>query len=176
MTEDLVWYAAYGSNLWPERFRYYLEGGTAPGSTTASAGARNPAPPLQTERSSCTNERFYAGESKKWHGGGVAFLATEPGDHETLLRLYLITTEQFEDVFAQENGLDAPIALDLDALADVGQLDVVDGWYGRLIDLGTHTDGRRIITFTAADPPPRNPPHANYLAMIERGEASLAQA
>ena len=108
MADDLVWYAAYGSNLWPERFACYLTGGTAPGSTTASPGARNPAPARATEASKCDHERFYAGESRRWHGGGVAFLATDPGDHNTPLRLYLITTEQFEDVFAQENGLDAP--------------------------------------------------------------------
>ena len=170
-----VWYAAYGSNLWPERFRCYLEGGTAPGSTTSSPGARNPAPPQKTERSSCAHERFYAGESKRWHGGGVAFLASEPGNHETILRLYLITEEQFEDVFAQENGLDSPISLDLATLANAGHLDATDRWYGRLIDLGTHADGHQIVTFTAADPPPRNPPHASYRATITRGEASLDQ-
>lgn len=175
MAEDLVWYAAYGSNLWPERFMLYLTGGLAPGSTVPSIGARDATPPRATERASTTHERFFAGEAQRWHGGGVAFLATEPGDHDTLLRLYLLTTEQFEDVFMQENGLTEPIPIEFDAAAAAGQVDLTDRWYGRLLHLGTHADGRDIFTFTAASPPPRNPPHESYQAMISNGEASLTQ-
>jgi len=178
MDSTLVWYAAYGSNLWPERFRYYLEGGTAPGSTTPSPGARDATPARATEAGTCSHERFFAGEASRWHGGGVAFLATEPGDHQTLLRLYLLTLEQFEDVYAQENrrtpSVEAPAAVDVDAVVAAGHLDLLDGWYGRLLHLGTHADGHEILTFTAESPPPRNPPHDSYLQMINNGEASLA--
>jgi len=170
---DLVWYAAYGSNLWPERFMVYLNGGTAPGSTVASPGARDTTPPRATERSSTNYERFFAGVAKRWHGGGVAFLGTQPGAHDTLLRLYLVTAEQFEDVFMQENGLSEPIPIDFAAAAASGHADLATGWYGRLLHLGTHDDGHGIFTFTSANPPPRNPPHESYLATIRNGEASL---
>ncbi len=174
MTEHLIWYAAYGSNLWPERFMLYLTGGLAPGSTTPSVGARDATPPRATERATTTHERFFAGESTRWHGGGVAFLATEPSDCETLLRLYLLSAEQFEDVFMQENGLTEPMPIDFEAAAVARQVDLTSRWYGRLLHLGTHGDGRDIFTFTASTPPPRNPPHASYRTMITNGEASLA--
>jgi len=174
MAQDRVWYAAYGSNLSADRFRAYLEGGTAPGSARIHRGARNPSAPLDERRHVCTHRRFYAGESRNWSGGGVAFLSSAAAEEKTPLRLYLLTWGQFEDVFAQENGAETR-SLDHDDLIGAGHLDVGTGWYPRILQLGEGPDGLAICTITCVEPPQPvdvNPSEA-YKATIDAGEKEL---
>ncbi len=192
---DLVWYAAYGSNLLAARFAVYLAGGPVPHRPTPSvqAGARDPSPPRADRRVELPHELVFAGASPGWGGGGVAFLDPRPQGPEaepTLGRRWLITAEQFEDVFRQENGMavpgsdahpgsgpggraevgDGPL-FDLDELAPGRHLDVADRWYGRVLRLADGDDGRPVATFTTADPghPPPAAAHPSYLRTVGLG-------
>ncbi|MEM8924735.1 MAG: hypothetical protein AAGD35_14625 [Actinomycetota bacterium] len=191
---ELVWYAAYGSNLLWDRFRTYLEGGPVPHrpTPTIQAGARDPSPPRGDGRWTFEHELFFAGSSPGWGGGGVAFLHPEPPRPEpprpgplqpgspppahqdaaaTLGRRWLVTAEQFEDVFRQENGITVPGSdahpgsgpghridagdgplFDLDTVEPGGFIDAGPRWYGRVLHLGHGPDGNPVATFTGPDP------------------------
>lgn len=192
----LVWYAAYGSNLWSARFLTYLTGGPVPLSPAGRVqdGARDPAPPQADTPSHLPGRLVFGRSSSGWGGGGIAFLdpapapapapaaadpgpgratAAERGD-QVLGRLWLITAEQFADVASQENGHPLPPeAADPSAVAPGGHLDVGPGWYGRLLHLGDGPDGHPILTFTCPDANPaalpRRAPHPAYREVIARG-------
>ncbi|MEZ5411257.1 MAG: hypothetical protein R2761_24725 [Acidimicrobiales bacterium] len=195
--DGLVWYAAYGSNLWSARFLTYLAGGPVPLSPTArvQAGARDPSPPRDDRPARLPGRVLFGRSSAGWGGGGVAFLDPEPepepgpapgAEPETgaapapgaecpvLGRLWLITADQFADVASQENGHPvAPEAAHPSAVAPGRHLDVGPGWYGRLLHLGDGPDGHPILTFTCPDPRPsalpRRPAHPAYREVVARG-------
>jgi len=98
--EQRVWYAAYGSNLALGRFRCYLSGGRPLGGAREYAGCRDPRPPERMLSLHVEGGLVFAGQSGVW-GGGMAFYdATAPG--WAACRAYLLTTDQFVDVVAQE--------------------------------------------------------------------------
>lgn len=164
-----VWYAAFGSNLSNDRFAVYLNGGVAPGSFGASPGARDSSPPAGVQTRFSKHQLMFGGEAQRWSGGGVAFLNCEPGDHHTALRLHDITSEQFDDVVQQENGMDMPVPVDFEHAGRTGFIDVFDSQYGRVLHLGQHEDGKHIFTITSADPPQENAPHPTYIRTIANG-------
>ena len=145
---ELVWYAAYGSNTDAERLACYLEGGTPPGGTSRNAGARDPSPPRDVRPFVLDLPLRFAGAARGWQGGGVAFVETEPvPGTRTLARAWLLTTEQVDDVFAQEGD-----------------------WYDLLLPCG-ELEGRPVVTITGSrrpEPDP-NPPSAAYLSVVVRG-------
>lgn len=182
----LVWYAAYGSNLWSARFLTYLTGGPVPLSPTGrvQAGARDPSPPRAHEPVRLPGRILFGRSSSGWGEGGVAFLdpmAPDPvpgdkaggdGGDQVLGRLWLITVDQFADVASQENGHPLPAgAADPAALEPGGHVDAGPGWYGRLLHMGAGPDGHPILTFTCPDPAavPRRAAHATYREVIARG-------
>lgn len=169
----LVWYAAYGSNCAPDRFRAYLEGGTAPGARVGHTGARDPRPPRATGPVVFDRQVVFAGESRRW-GGGFAFLSHRSVRAGALGRRYLITHEQFDDVLAQENRR-APSAARVDDLT-VGEITPTGGGaYAAVLALEP-IDGIPVVTFTAPDPPEQRepaPPSAAYIATILRGLTSV---
>lgn len=154
MADRHVWYAAFGSNLSAERFGVYLSGGPIPFSTTGRVqqGARNPTAPTADRPFTLERSLLFTGASPQWGGGGTAVIDT---DHNpitpTSARIYRITLEQFEDVFAQENRLDTPIALDIGALL-AGPVDLTDRRYGR-VELLDEIDGEPVMTFTSPQRP-----------------------
>ncbi|MDH3754845.1 MAG: histone deacetylase [Acidimicrobiia bacterium] len=163
-----VWYVAYGSNLWSRRLACYLAGGTAPGSTRANRGARDPKPPKDHVAFDITGRVVFAQRSSTWvddtaAGSGVAFVDVEARG-VTPARAWRVTAEQFDDVFAQENGGTADGA----ARAHSG------GWYGRVIRLDD-IDGLGAYTFTCTDVSALevNRPAPAYLVAIARGYAEL---
>lgn len=169
----LVWYAAYGSNLWSARFLTYLTGGPVPLSPAGrvQAGARDPSPPRADTPARLPGRLLFGRSSSGWGGGGIAFLDAGAGE-EVLGRLWLITADQFTDVASQENGHPVPPeASDPAAVAPGGHLDVGPGWYGRLFHLGAGPDGHPILTFTCPDAAavPRRAPHPTYREVIARG-------
>ncbi len=228
-TQPLVWYAAYGSNLWWPRFRTYLEGGPVPYRPVPrdQAGARDPSPPAADRAWWLPHDLFFAGASPGWGGGAVAFLdpspttgsipKPEPGadadpgapvttggdvdevpDSGTLARIWLITAEQFEDVFRQENGLRVPGStlapgsgpdrsvepeperwdrtgggplFDLARIPAGSHLDAGPQWYGRVLHLGPGPDGHPVATFTGPDPGRhrRGPAHPSYARTVALG-------
>jgi hypothetical protein len=121
----LVWYAAYGSNLDADRFACYLRGGTPRGSTVANPGARDPSPPRERRALFLPGRVYFARWAERWGGGGVAFYDPE-AEGPAAARAYLVTTDQFDDVAAQEGP-----------------------WYARHLDLG-ELEGRPLRSFTAA--------------------------
>lgn len=155
-----VWYAAYGSNLDPERLGVYL------------AAARDPSPPAATSATEVGHQLRFGGSSARWDGGAVAFVDPSAGSGRALVRRWLVTDDQLADVYAQENGGpvgSATVDLDaLDALDAGGSLDVLGGRYGRLLHLGHH-EGHPVVTFTAARPPDAAAPAAAYLARLVVG-------
>lgn len=144
----LVWYAAYGSNTDAERFTCYLAGGTPPGRAFRNPGARDPSPPRADRPHVLDLPLRFAGRTRGWHGGGAAFVdpVAVPGAR-TLARAWLITSEQLDDVFAQEGD-----------------------WYDLLLPCG-EIDGVPVATITASrrPAPDPNPPSAAYLRVIVRG-------
>ena len=113
---------------------------------------------------------LFAGESRWWGGGGVAFIDPARGDATTLARAYLITAEQFQDVLAQESGRAVGTEVDLGVVGSGGSSILGDGNYDRVVHVG-HRDWP-MLTFTT----PRsvaelalNPPGDAYRDTIVRG-------
>lgn len=169
-TDDLVWYAAFGSNLSRERFDVYLSGGAPPRSTnrTPQSGARDSTPPRASWSGRVPGELYFGAASDRWGGRGVAFFDSST-KHETLMRAYLISIGQFQDVCRQENRADAVAPIDLDELRGAGSLDLYGSRYGRLVLVDTHDDGRPMVTITSASRQEPNPPDASYLLTIRDG-------
>lgn len=179
---DLVWYAAYGSNLSAERFITYLTGGSPPHVPVVGrhGGARDSSAPLANRSWEVPHRLFFAASSSKWGGGALAFLDPVADDtNVSLTRLWLITTEQFEDVFRQENRLAVPAPNDTAAvplftvrdLGPGGHCDATSSWYGRVINLGAGPDGHPVVTFTGrqADRHRLGPAHPSYLRTMGIG-------
>lgn len=145
-----VWYAGYGSNLDPDRFRCYLQGGSVQGMVRPAAGSRD-----RSVWSGRTTGRLpgplrFAGSFTAWGDGeaegGAAFLgpfdaaapppgAPEPVDEAFPVHAvaYRITPSQLVDVLLQESGRDPTDDRARDIVAAV-ERDV----FGFL-----HEDGRR---------------------------------
>ncbi len=186
LRRSLVWYAAYGSNLKRARFAAYLSGGPvpgAPGSAPPRPGARNRALPKADRRLWVRGSVYFAGRSRTWGNGGVAYLDPS-GATNAAGRAWLITGEQFLDVFAQENGLalgvldDPTVDADSDRMGphwpalDRGEPTLAaERPYGLVLPVG-RLDGFPVLTFTAPQVHQvHNPPHSSYRQVIEDGRA-----
>jgi hypothetical protein len=97
---ERVWYVAYGSNLALGRFRCYLAGGRPLGGLREYAGSRDHRDPERIVSLEVRGGLVFAGESRVWTGG-MAFFDAE-GTGLVACRAYLVTTDQFADVVAQE--------------------------------------------------------------------------
>ena len=100
MDAQRVWYVAYGSNLAWARFRCYVAGGQPLGGNRVYAGCRDPSDPARTESLDIPGGLVFAGWSGVW-GGGMAFYDARASGRAAC-RAYLMTTEQFGDIAAQE--------------------------------------------------------------------------
>lgn len=170
-TNDYVWYAGFGSNLLRARLLAYLTGGTVRRSSDlqGEAGARDPSEPVASDHMWVHRPLLFAGTSKRWDGGGVAFLGPERADARAICRLYKVTLGQFEDIAKQENRSEQLARVDLGSLIRVGQAEIYDSRYGLIVYLGRHADGARILTITTAQAPAINAPAAGYLATLAEG-------
>src|SRR5205085_1218725 len=95
-----IWYVAYGSNLATGRFRCYLSGGRPAGGSRDYVGCRDPRDPTRTEGVEVPGGLVFAGASRVWHGGMAFYDRAAAGVVAGCA--YLVTTEQFADVAAQE--------------------------------------------------------------------------
>ena len=104
----------------------------------------------------------------------MAFVDPKPGSGDIAARRYLLTIEQFQDVWAQESGRRLGTEFDLGDLADLGQGAVRvlgPGAYDRLVVVGD-VDGVVMVTFTTPHEPATleaNPPSAPYRATLIAG-------
>jgi hypothetical protein len=146
-SQRLVWYASYGSNLCADRFACYIQGGRPPGATHTHAGARDGRPPRDTLALEIPYRLYFTGTATSW-GGSPAFIDTERTDaYPSLVRAYLITWTQFEDVVAQENCRDSsPLGV---STLTAGAFELIGPRrYENLLCIGER-DGVPIVTFTA---------------------------
>ena len=154
-SEDPVWYAGYGSNLSPERFQCYIQGGICQENGAEYPGCTDKT--LWSKRVSAVvrGKMYFGNSSSKWNGGGVAFL--EPVFGQTICQLYRITWGQFLDVRQQE-GESA-------------------NWYGRVLFLQFGEDGLPVFALTSQKLRRPNRPSDAYLGLLVRAlkkEAGLS--
>ena len=168
-----VWYVSYGSNMSAARLACYLEGGVPPGGSRANPGARDRTLPERTIPVDLPGTVYFAGESPQW-GGGVAFY-----DHDVpgpaLARGYLVTTEQFADIAAQEMYREPrdgdPLAELVGAPLGGGRQELGPGRYETLLEVGRHDD-LPLLTFTSAHRlhhVEHTRPNETYLSMVATG-------
>lgn len=163
-----VWYAAYGSNLSPERLGCYISGGRPAGARRTYPGCRDTTPPSEYRPIQLPGAVLFGADSPVW-GGGVAFYdpaATGP----SLATAYHLTADQFADVWSQERHRPVGTALALTEVLSASEWAGGAGWYDRIV-LAGEIDGEPLLTFTfPADAHPRlKPPSPAYAATIERG-------
>lgn len=144
----LVWYVAYGSNLCESRFLAYING--SDGSLWPKArGCRDKTPPIRIISGTIPGKIYFAEHSKNWDNGGVAFYDPTVEDSTTLVRMYLVTAGQFNDIFLQENDLAAGSINELfGSLAENSSTIYGTGWYREIWRL-TNVDGHPALTFTS---------------------------
>lgn len=157
-----IWYASYGSNMWKPRFMCYLEGGQVEGMARKCSGSRNRAPPSDTAWMQVEHKLYFGfSYTSMWGHGGVAFLELRPtASVSTHTHLYKITVEQFNDLFMQENLIQAQGSDLINAefvhsfsKQSSGSNSIVlceDKWYGTVLYLG-EKDGFPILTFTCSE-------------------------
>ncbi|MFF0415628.1 histone deacetylase [Kitasatospora sp. NPDC004745] len=167
----LVWYAAYGSNMHASRLKYYIVGGQPPGGARTYPGCRDPRLPKHTLPVLLPGLLYFALESAVWTGGMGFYDPAQEG--EMPARAYLVTTEQFSDIAAQEMYQDPGANLDLTRALAAGRDQLGPGRYETLVCPGT-IDGIPVCTFTAPWSLPEaelNPPSAAYLSNFATGLA-----
>lgn len=181
--DQLVWYVNFGSNLLRSRFDCYISGGKPDGSTRTFTGCRDDSMSRDTRSLEIPYSLYFAGNSRTWrHEGndenrpsGRAYVGLRPGKDTTKARAYLITREQFEDVTAQENGIDMLDPIDLDELEKSGHLSAgIDAEPGRIIyDELVHCgriDGLHAVSFTSSQRiSPYTKPSKAYLRVMASG-------
>ncbi|HEX5496640.1 MAG TPA: histone deacetylase [Mycobacteriales bacterium] len=170
---DLVWYAAYGSNMHADRFGCYLAGGIPAGASMVRPhpGCRDRAGPRRAVPVLLPGGIYFATESATWSGGVAFYDPALPG--VAAGRAYLVTAGQFSDVAAQEMRRPPGTDLDLGPVLRTGRHRLGPGRYETLLSAGT-LDGRPLLTFTApgrSGDLPANAPSATYLRTLGVGLA-----
>lgn len=186
---NMLWYAAYGSNVNRDRFMEYITGGTSRYTGLKMSGCRNKEAPIRDYALALNRELYFARMADAW-GGAVAFVQPAPSKSQTLGRAYLITEEQFLDVASQENGRrpgDKEMGFDY-AYAEKNEVSFFHRsdpsrpagqgglWYGRVLRVGTR-ESWPVFTMTAewegyADV---NPPSRSYVKCIADGIRQLGK-
>lgn len=146
--EKYILYAAYGSNLLLERFYSYIKGTEFLG--IKYEGCDDKSDPEDYGSMMVPHRLYFAKRSKRWEGGGVAFLSIkEEKDpyYYSVIRLWKVTLSQFDDIQRQEGG-----------------------WYNQILNLGKKNN-MDIITFTgkAEFEKEKNKPCDSYLEIIKKG-------
>ncbi|WP_069167936.1 histone deacetylase [Nocardia altamirensis] len=166
---DLVWYAAYGSNMHASRLRCYLTGGTPEGGARSVPGCRDRGEPARSMPMILPGILYFATESLVWTGGRAFYDPDGPG--ETAARAYLLTVAQFSDIAAQEMYREPGVDLDLTEVIACGRVPLGPGRYETLSCAGSF-DGYPILTCTAPwkhGDLPGNAPSPTYLRHLAAG-------
>lgn len=178
--QQLVWYAAYGSNLLPERFSSYLGGSPAGSAFGAHRPAPDSTPPRRSRRSTLRHPMFFAGWSVRW-SGPVAFVELTPVvDAEFPCRLYLVSIAQLMHLACAENQVESVRFDGIDSLEPGAWADLSidpDGVptrakYNALLRL-PDVDDVPVFTLTTARALTRGEAPAAYVDTIRRGLTSL---
>lgn len=156
MSENFIYYFAYGSNLLFERFSYYIKGGVYPATKKTHDGCSkdknyhfDPNKPIKHIAEGLN--LYFGNISNSWGNQGVAFVEIAK-DCRVLGRLYKVTLDQFEDIRKQEG--------------------ISDKWYGIIIKekvLGFY-EGIPIWTITQDKAyKDTKSPSDSYIEIIKRG-------
>jgi hypothetical protein len=171
ITEQRIWYAAFGSNMHLSRLSSYIAGGRPADGARTYPGCRDQRLPDRSLAVGLPGALYFALESPVWTGG-MAFY--DPlGGGLTPARAYLITTSQFADIAAQEMQQPPGEDLDLSEVLARGRAAVGPGRYQTLVHAGS-LEGRPVLTFTAPwgrDDVEWRPPSAAYLRHLASGLA-----
>lgn len=144
-SSDSVWYAGYGSNLSPERFRFYIQGGVCPENGKKYDGCEDKTLWSESHSETLPGTLYFGNYSPTW-GGGVAFL--KPYTGKTYFRVYRITCGQLMGIREQEGDS--------------------KNWYGRIVFLGFDKDGIPMFTLTSAVLNKPELPTDAYLGLLVR--------
>lgn len=149
---DYVWYAAYGSNIDENRFSCYLKGGVCVENGKTYVGCKDKSIWKDTAVKTFKGQMYFGNNSPSWGGKGVAFY--DPSvKSETIMKLYLITRDQFHDIQRQE-GLS-------------------DNWYGRIVFLEADYEGAPIYTITSEKRRPEVESADNYYQLVGQAIQSI---
>ncbi|MFR9749985.1 histone deacetylase [Nocardia sp. 004] len=166
---DLVWYAAYGSNMSLTRLRTYLRGGRPDGGALSVPGCRDSTDPIRSVPLLLPGVLYFATESRIWSGGRAFYDPRCPG--AIAVHAHLLTTAQFSDIAAQEMYRAPGTSLDFTGITGSRPMTLGPGRYETVICAGSH-DGYPVLTFTAPwryRDLPGNPPAAAYLRCLAAG-------
>lgn len=166
-----VWYAAYGSGLSKANFIDQIRGIRQMGALIQLKGCRDKSAPIKDAFTYIPYRLYFSGESKIW-GGGMGRIEPLPNPNaHTIARLYLITLEQFEDIY---QGMGERGTLPKTALKTALQYGLAtfgDGTkdFDALVFCGMR-DGYPVLTLTAPQiRTPYTPPSAAYTQAICKG-------
>lgn len=101
-TEDYVWYACYGSNINYKRFMHYIDGDIT-GKYSTTNGCIDKSVPTEERPYIFDCPIYFAGNSKRWNGGGFAFLDYEHSG-KSYGKIYKLKMSQFRGVLEQEQS------------------------------------------------------------------------
>lgn len=148
--DDLLWYAAYGSNLSAARFSCYISGGVCEENGRTYTGCLDKTPPRAVLKRSFPGTIYIGNSSRSWNNCGVAFYdPSQRGENDVVyMKLYLITREQMHDVWQQEG--------------------MSPNWYGRLVCLDVDDNGIPVYTFTSESRRPPNAPAPAYIELMRK--------
>lgn len=150
---DLVWYVAYGSNMLYERLMCYFKGKSFRGNGRASNRCVDATPPRERKNMLIPYNMYYANRSGSWEGKGVSFLdPTREGWAYGVA--YLISREQFEHLYREENGGFEPAS--------------DSSWYNFKLDLGL-LEGLPAMTITNRGVLPMVEPGERYVGVLLEG-------
>ncbi|MBR2996905.1 hypothetical protein IKF33_00475 [Candidatus Saccharibacteria bacterium] len=100
--DDFVWYACYGSNINRDRLMCYINGDKS-GKYSSATGCVDKKRPAEERKYIFNHPIYFAGVSKKWGGGGMAFLDYK-NKGKSYGKIYKIKTSQFKDILKQEQS------------------------------------------------------------------------
>lgn len=180
--KNYVWYACYGSNINNDRFNYYIRGGTYAINESYYHGCRDKTNYVAKTTMNINHRLYFAKESSSWENKAVAFITSESNDdYRTKCVLYKVTTQQFIDIFLQENSKDPEkhsSVLSSDELLNINVgnqknigKDNENTWYGRLIRFDNY-EGVPVFSFTSKqdyNTTVTKEPGGKYLEVIGNG-------
>ncbi len=139
---------------------------------TGARGCQDQTPPRQNVFSRIPGQVYFAERSRNWDNGGVAFYDPTVKDADIPVRMYLVTLQQFSDIFLQENGLaQGDITQIVSDLSVNSSVVYGDGWYCEIWRI-TDVEGYPALTFTSpvrAHEAELIAPSQKYLDVIARG-------
>jgi succinyl-diaminopimelate desuccinylase len=169
-----VWYATYGSGIWKNHFMHSITGEHSPEDLRDYVGCKDKTPPKKEVFVSLPHQFYFAGDCpqhNKYGGGGCIFIDPKSDSvANTVSRAYLISTEQFAEIVAQENFHKGTLDLPFAEAAHKGHATIpsCEGEYNELVYCGER-EGYPIFSITASHKDELAAPSPAYISMLCKG-------